>query len=38
VVDQAEGQKCERCWNYSTTVGMLAEHPAICKRCAGNIE
>ena len=38
VVAQAEGQKCERCWNYSTTVGTLAEHPAICKRCAGNIE
>ena len=38
VVGQAEGQKCERCWNYSTTVGTLAEHPAICKRCAGNIE
>ncbi|HOO12992.1 MAG TPA: class I tRNA ligase family protein, partial [Bacillota bacterium] len=38
VVDQAEGQKCERCWNYSTTVGTLAEHPTICKRCAGNIE
>lgn len=38
VVSQAEGQKCERCWNYSTTVGQLPEHPGICQRCAANIE
>lgn len=32
VVD-AEGQKCDRCWNYSTHVGESAEHPLICDRC-----
>jgi isoleucyl-tRNA synthetase len=32
VVD-AEGQKCERCWNYSTHVGESSEDPAICDRC-----
>lgn len=32
VVD-AEGQKCDRCWNYSTHVGESAEHPKICERC-----
>jgi isoleucyl-tRNA synthetase len=32
VVD-AEGQKCDRCWNYSTHVGESAEHPSICERC-----
>ncbi|NEQ42906.1 MAG: isoleucine--tRNA ligase [Leptolyngbya sp. SIOISBB] len=32
VVD-AEGKKCERCWNYSTTVGESSEHPTICDRC-----
>ncbi|MBW4668116.1 MAG: isoleucine--tRNA ligase [Cyanomargarita calcarea GSE-NOS-MK-12-04C] len=32
VVD-AEGQKCDRCWNYSTHVGESAEHPTICERC-----
>jgi isoleucyl-tRNA synthetase len=32
VVD-AEGEKCDRCWNYSTHVGEAAEHPAICDRC-----
>ena len=37
-VTQAEGQKCERCWNYSTTVGKVKEHPGICTRCAANLE
>ncbi len=32
VVD-AEGQKCDRCWNYSTHVGASAEDPTICDRC-----
>ncbi len=29
----AEGEKCDRCWNYSPTVGQDPEHPAICDRC-----
>ena len=37
-VTQAEGQKCERCWNYSTTVGKVKEHPGICTRCAANLQ
>ena len=32
VVD-ASGQKCERCWNYSETVGDSADDPTICDRC-----
>ena len=32
-VVQAEGEKCDRCWNYSTRVGESAEHPTICERC-----
>jgi len=32
VVD-ADGQKCDRCWNYSTHVGESAEHPLLCERC-----
>ena len=32
VVD-AEGKKCDRCWNYSTHVGESAEHPLLCERC-----
>jgi isoleucyl-tRNA synthetase len=33
-VSNAAGQKCERCWNYSTRVGEDAEHPTLCERCA----
>lgn len=32
VVD-ADGQKCDRCWNYSTHVGEADEDPTICDRC-----
>ncbi len=34
LVEKAEGEKCERCWMYSKTVGENAEHPTLCKRCA----
>ena len=30
----ADGEKCERCWNYSISVGQNSEHPTICTRCA----
>jgi len=29
----ADGEKCDRCWNYSTHVGESAEHPLLCERC-----
>ncbi|MEH2265798.1 isoleucine--tRNA ligase [Nostoc sp.] len=29
----ADGEKCDRCWNYSTHVGESAQHPLICERC-----
>ena len=32
-VIEAEGEKCDRCWNYSTHVGESAEDPTICDRC-----
>ncbi len=32
-VRPAGGEKCERCWTRSTTVGDSKEHPEICKRC-----
>lgn len=32
-VVHAEGEKCERCWKYSTEVGVDAEHPTLCPRC-----
>ena len=33
-VEVASGEKCERCWMYSTTVGEDKENPTICKRCS----
>lgn len=33
IVKQAQGQKCMRCWNFSTTVGEFAQHPLICRGC-----
>jgi len=33
-VQKAGGEKCERCWCYSKTVGENAEHPTLCARCA----
>ena len=35
---QAKGEKCGRCWMYSTTIGAVKEHPQICGRCAGNLK
>jgi isoleucyl-tRNA synthetase len=32
-VARAEGQKCERCWNYSTRVGESTRYPTACERC-----
>lgn len=37
VID-AEGEKCDRCWNYSTHVGESKEHPLLCERCVPAIE
>jgi isoleucyl-tRNA synthetase len=36
-ISRAKGAKCERCWNYSETVGRDASHPTICARCLNNI-
>lgn len=33
LVTIAPGEKCERCWNVSTTVGESEEHPTLCARC-----
>lgn len=29
----ADGNKCERCWNYSTHVGESERFPTVCERC-----
>jgi isoleucyl-tRNA synthetase len=37
-VRRAEGQKCERCWNYSTHVGEAERYPTVCERCVAALE
>ncbi len=32
-VVKADGEKCDRCWNYSTLVGKSVLHPLLCERC-----
>ncbi len=32
-IEKADGEKCERCWNYSTRVGEFANYPTVCERC-----
>ena len=36
-VAKADGEKCERCWNYTTDVGVNTSYPGACGRCAENI-
>ncbi len=37
-IEQADGEKCERCWMYSTTVGEDKENPTICHKCSEAIK
>jgi isoleucyl-tRNA synthetase len=37
-VEVAEGEKCERCWHYTTDVGADARFPGACRRCVGNLD
>ncbi len=37
-IEKAAGDKCERCWCYSETVGTIDAHPTLCARCAGAVE
>ncbi|MEZ5346388.1 MAG: isoleucine--tRNA ligase [Pyrinomonadaceae bacterium] len=32
-VKTADGEKCERCWNFSVEVGNFEEYPTVCERC-----
>ncbi|HEX6047531.1 MAG TPA: isoleucine--tRNA ligase [Pyrinomonadaceae bacterium] len=32
-ITRAEGEKCERCWNYSARVGESERYPTVCERC-----
>jgi isoleucyl-tRNA synthetase len=37
-VTRADGEKCERCWNYTRDVGSFLDHPTLCARCHGVID
>ena len=37
-VKPAGGDKCERCWTRSKTVGRDTEHPVLCSRCVGVVQ
>ncbi|GEK32637.1 isoleucine--tRNA ligase [Kurthia sibirica] len=38
VVVKAEGEKCERCWTISDTIGTHATHTTLCAHCAEVVE
>jgi isoleucyl-tRNA synthetase len=33
VVQKADGNKCQRCWNWSNDVGTYDDYPELCGRC-----
>jgi isoleucyl-tRNA synthetase len=37
-VEHAAGAKCERCWNWSTTVGQDGRYPTLDARCVKQVE
>jgi isoleucyl-tRNA synthetase len=37
LVSPAAGEKCERCWMFSESVGQNVAHPTLCQRCAAVI-
>ena len=38
LVKPAPGEKCERCWTRSESVGQDGEHPTICARCLAVVQ
>lgn len=37
-IKPAEGEKCQRCWMISPSVGQNDQHPDLCDRCADIVE
>ena len=33
-IERARGEKCERCWKYTTDVGSDPDFPTVCASCA----
>jgi isoleucyl-tRNA synthetase len=36
-IERAEGEKCKRCWKYTTDVGSDAAIPEVCANCAAAV-
>ena len=36
-VVRAEGEKCERCWQYDTNILKDGNFPNVCRRCADTL-
>jgi len=37
-VSVADGEKCQRCWNFTTDVDQATEYPGCCSRCVEHIQ
>ncbi|MBI4335174.1 MAG: isoleucine--tRNA ligase [Candidatus Omnitrophica bacterium] len=37
-IDKAPGLKCQRCWNWSESVGKNDSHPSLCGRCVNIVK
>ena len=37
-VERAAGEKCERCWRYTTDTGADSRYPTVCGRCAQAVD
>jgi isoleucyl-tRNA synthetase len=37
-VERADGEKCERCWKYSTKIGVDPDYPTVCDSCAAALK
>jgi len=33
LIERADGRRCERCWNWSESVGRFDDYPDVCERC-----
>jgi len=38
VIEKADGEKCGRCWKYSTDVGKDKDHPSLCLECVAVVK
>ncbi len=36
-VENADGEKCPRCWHYATDIGSHSGHEEVCGRCVENV-